>query len=387
MHFWPGAPYPLGATWDGWGTNFALFSEVADGVDLCLFAGNGTEAETAHTETRVQMTEVDGSSGTPTCRRRTRASATATGCTARIDPAPGTGVTPASCCSTRTARPFEGRSRWHESLFSYRFVAPVPINTPPTVAPGMPTQRGHQPVLRLGERPAAAHAVSRDGDLRGARPGLTLQPSAVPPAQRGTYAGLAPPAIIDHLKSLGVTAVELMPVHQFLPEPQRRCRPGLTETTGATTAIGFFARTTAHTFGRHARPAGYRVQIDGQGAARAGIEVILDVVYNHTAEGNQLGPTLAFRGIDNASLLPAERPDRPGNYYDYTGTGNSLNAGTRSAAADHGLAALLGDRDARRRLPLRPGLRAGPRASRCDRAVRGVLRPGASRTRWSRRSS
>ena len=194
-----------------------------------------------------------------------------------------------------------------------------------------------------------------------------------PTELRGTYAGLAHPAVIDHLTRLGVTAIELMPVHQFVHD-HHLVERGLRNYWGYN-SIGFLAPHNGYTPVRQSR----RSQVQEfktmvKALHSAGIEVILDVVYNHTAEGNHLGPTLSLRGIDNpayyrlidddAALLPRLHGHRQ----------QPQHAPPARAAADHGQPAVLGDRDARRRLPLRPRLDAGPRAARRRPAV-GVLRP------------
>ena len=187
--------------------------------------------------------------------------------------------------------------------------------------------------------------------------GLTWQHPEVPPPHRGTYAGVAHPEVIDHFHRLGITAVELMPVHQFVHD-HHLVQRGLRNYWGYN-SIGFFA---PHN-GYASRP-GQRVLNEFKAMVRAlhaaGIEVILDVVYNHTAEGNHLGPTLSFRGLDNPSYYRLD-PDDARCYSDTTGTGNTLNVKQPAnlAAAD-GLAALLGPGDACRRLPLRPGGQPGP---------------------------
>ena len=202
--------------------------------------------------------------------------------------------------------------------------------------------------------------------------GLTELHPDIPAEMRGTYAGAAHPAVIEHLQRLGVTAVELMPVHQFVHDSALVDR-GLRNYWGYNT-IGFFA---PHNQYSSTGDLGQQVQ-EFKSMVRAlhdaGIEVILDVVYNHTAEGNHLGPTLSFRGLDNQAYYRLV-DDEPEYYLDYTGTGNSLNMRhPRVAAADHGLVALLGARDARRRIPVRPGVDARPRVLRRRSAV-DVLRP------------
>ena len=217
MHSWPGASYPLGATWDGWGTNFALFSEVADGVELCLFAGDGAEADTAHTETRVQLTEADGfvwHAYLPGVGPGQRYGYRVHG---PYEPAAGLRCDPSKLLLDPYGKAVQGSLKWDQSLFSYRFGDPRTRNTTDS-APSMPKNVVINPFFDwANDRPPRTpyhETLIYEAHVRG----LTLQHPEVPAAQRGTYAGLAHPAITEHLLRLGVTAVELMPVHQFLPE-------------------------------------------------------------------------------------------------------------------------------------------------------------------------
>jgi glycogen operon protein len=321
MHFWPGASYPLGATWDGWGTNFALFSEVADRVDLCLFAGDGTEADAAHTETRVQLTEADGfvwHAYLPGVGPGQRYGYRVHG---PYDPGAGLRCDSSKLLLDPYGKAVQGHLNWDESLYSYRFSDPRARNVTDS-APCMPKNVVINPFFdwandRLPRTPYHETLIY-EAHVRG----LTLQHPQVPPAQRGTYAGLAHPAVTEHLQRLGVTAVELMPVHQFLPE-QAMVGRGLTNYWGYNT-IGFLAPHNRYSSaGQLGEQVGeFKTMV--KTLHDAGIEVILDVVYNHTAEGNQMGPTLCFRGIDNASYYRLNDADKS-QYVDYTGCGNSLN--------------------------------------------------------------
>ncbi len=202
--------------------------------------------------------------------------------------------------------------------------------------------------------------------------GFTARHPDIPEALRGTYAGLAHPAAIEYLTGLGVTAVELLPVHQFVHDAHLVER-GLRNYWGYN-SIGFLAPHNEYAAGgqRGEQVAEFKAMV--RALHEAGIEVILDVVYNHTAEGNHLGPMLSLKGIDNAAYYRLVADD-PRFYYDTTGTGNSLNVRPPAhPPADHGFAALLGDRDARRRLPLRSGRQPGPAVPRGRPAV-GLLRP------------
>ena len=203
--------------------------------------------------------------------------------------------------------------------------------------------------------------------------GLTRLHPEIPEEQRGTYAGLAHPAMIDHLLELGVTAIELMPVHQFVPEHALVAR-GLTNYWGYNT-IGFLAPHNAYSGSGQRGEQVLEFKAMVRALHEAGIEVILDVVYNHTAEGDHLGPTLCFRGIDNAAYYRLRDDDRRYLPRLHRLRQQPQRPAPARAAADHGLAALLGARDARRRVPVRPGLGAGAGAARRGPAG-GLLRPG-----------
>ena len=214
--------------------------------------------------------------------------------------------------------------------------------------------------------------------------GMTQTHPDIPEELRGTYAGLAHPVMIDHLKSLNVTAIELMPVHQFLHD-HRLLDLGLRNYWGYNT-VGFFAPHYQYAAHAQRRRRGRGVQAMVRAFHDAGIEVILDVVYNHTAEGNHLGPTINFRGIDNAAyyrLLDGDLRLLQGLHRHRQ---QPQRAPPAHAAADHGLAALLGDRDARRRVPLRPGRPPWPASSTTWTGCRPSS-TWCSRIRWSARSS
>jgi isoamylase len=313
MRLWPGTPYPLGATWDGAGTNFALFSEVADGVELCLFGDDG--------EHRVELSEVDGfvwHGYLPDVGPGQRYGYRVRG---PYEPANGHRCNPAKLLLDPYGKAVDGQVRWHESLFGYRFSDPARVNKADS-APYMPTNVVINPFFDWGDdRPPRTPyhgTVIYEAHVRG----LTLRHPDVPPGQRGTYAGLAHPAVIEHLVRLGVTAVELMPVHQFVPENELADR-GLTNYWGYNT-IAFLAPHNGYSSAQ--APGGQVGEFKAMVKAlhEAGIEVILDVVYNHTAEGDHRGPTLSFRGIDNAAYYRLSDEDRR-YYVDYTGCGNSFN--------------------------------------------------------------
>jgi len=313
MRLWPGTPYPLGATWDGAGTNFALFSEVAEGVELCLMDDGG--------ENRVELTEVDGfvwHGYLPDVGPGQRYGYRVHG---PYEPAKGHRCNPAKLLLDPYGKAVDGRVRWHEALFGYRFSDPSRINKSDS-APYMPTNVVINPFFDWGDdRPPRTPyhgTVIYEAHVRG----LTLLHPDVPPEERGTYAGLAHPAVIEHLTRLGVTAVELMPVHQFVPEHELTER-GLTNYWGYNT-IAFLAPHNGYSSA--SAPGGQVGEFKAMVKAlhEAGIEVILDVVYNHTAEGDHRGPTLSFRGIDNAAYYRLADEDKR-YYVDYTGCGNSFN--------------------------------------------------------------
>jgi isoamylase len=322
MRVWPGTAYPLGATWDGSGTNFALFSEVATAVELCLFsAGDGGQATGRGAEQRIAMTEVDGlvwhcylPGVSPGQRYGYRVHGP-------YQPERGLRCNPAKLLLDPYGKAVDGQVRWHEALFSYRMYDQSAINTADS-APYMPRNVVINPDFDWGgdraPRTPYHETLIYEAHVRG----LTLRHPQVPPELRGTYAGLAHPAVIGHLTRLGVTAIELMPVHQFVSE-RTLVERGLSNYWGYNT-IAFLAP--HNSYSSSPQPDGQVTEFKAMVRAlhAAGIEVILDVVYNHTAEADHQGPTLSFRGIDNAAYYRL-RADDPRYYVDYTGCGNSLN--------------------------------------------------------------
>jgi glycogen operon protein len=314
MQVWPGDAYPLGATYDGTGTNFALFSEVAQRVVLCLF-------DQAGCETQVDLPELDGfvwHGYLPGIGSGQRYAYRVHG---PHDPPSGLRCNPAKLLLDPYAKAIDGPLNWDESLFGYQWGDPDTINIADS-ATYLPKCVVISPYFDWGaDRPPCRpyhETVIYEAHVRG----LTMRHPEVPEELRGTYAGLTHPAVIDHLLRIGVTAVELMPVQHYLDDHHLVAR-GLRNYWGYHT-IGFLAP--------HARyaawgSAGQQVQefkAMVKTLHEVGIEVILDVVYNHTAEGNHLGPTVTFRGVDNAAYYRLTEPDRR-YYIDYTGTGNTLN--------------------------------------------------------------
>ncbi|WP_028984957.1 glycogen debranching protein GlgX [Sporichthya polymorpha] len=312
MEIWPGSAYPLGATYDGAGTNFAVFSEVAQKVELCLIDERGRE-------TRLDMNEHDAfvwHAYIPGIEPGQRYGFRVHG---PHDPGRGHRCNRNKLLLDPYAKAIDGEIAWNEALYGYRFNAHNQRNTANSARYTMLSVVSN-PYFDWGDdrhpRTPYHETVIYEAHVKG----LTIAHPEIPRRIRGTYAGLAHPVMIDHLRSLGVTAVELMPVHQFVHDHTLADR-GLRNYWGYNT-IGFFA---PHNGYASRGTDGQQVQeFRGMVKAlhRAGIEVILDVVYNHTAEGNHLGPTLAFRGIDNANYY--RLGDDPRYYYDTTGTGNTL---------------------------------------------------------------
>ncbi|MGO4691097.1 glycogen debranching protein GlgX [Glaciibacter sp. 2TAF33] len=314
MEVWPGSAYPLGATFDGSGTNFALFSEAADRVELCLFDDEGTETRIEVRESEAYVWHCYLPEAQPGQRYGYRVHG-------EYGPATGQRANPNKLLLDPYAKATCGAIDWDQSLFSYNFGDPESRNDEDS-APHMMLGVVVNPFFDwAGDRPLRTpynQTVIYEAHVKG----LTELQEAVPESQRGTYAGVAHPSVIEHLNKLGVTAIELMPVHQFVND-STLVEKGLSNYWGYNT-IGFFApqNTYSSTGDR-----GQQVQ-EFKGMVRSlhaeGIEVILDVVYNHTAEGNHLGPTLSFKGIDNGAYYRLVDDDQ--NYYmDYTGTGNTLN--------------------------------------------------------------
>jgi isoamylase len=312
---WPGAAYPLGATWDGWGTNFALFSEAAERVELCLFDEAGNEE-------RIDLPEVDGfvwhgylPGVSPGQRYGYRVHGP-------YDPRRGQRCAPSKLLLDPYGKAVDGDVRWDEALFDYQWADRRKPNVADS-APFMPKNVVINPFFDwANDRPPRIpyhQTVIYEAHVRG----LTLRHPQIPLHQRGTYAGLAHPAVIEHLRRIGVTSLELMPVHQFVAEETLTSR-GLANYWGYNT-IGFLAPHNRYcSAGQRGEQVGeFKAMVKAMHSA--GIEVILDVVYNHTAEGDGRGPTLSFRGIDNAAYYRLDDRER-WRYIDYTGCGNSLNA-------------------------------------------------------------
>ncbi|MBZ4487568.1 glycogen debranching protein GlgX [Microbacterium sp. cx-55] len=320
MQTWPGSTYPLGATFDGNGTNFAIFSEGAERVQLCLFDEDGTE-------TRVDLIDVDAfvwHAYLPNIAPGQRYGYRIHG---EYDPASGNRFNANKLLLDPYAKAVEGQVDWDQAVFSYTFGDPDSRNDEDSAAHMM---KGVvvNPFFDWGgdRQPKTPYSESfiYEAHVRG----LTERHPGIPDEIRGTYSAIAHPVIIEHLKKIGVTAIELMPVHQFVNDDTLQ-QKGLSNYWGYNTIAFFAPQNTYSSTGE----LGQQVQ-EFKGMVRAlhaaGIEVILDVVYNHTAEGNHMGPMLSMRGIDNQAYYRLEDDDK--RYYtDYTGTGNSLNVGNPHA--------------------------------------------------------
>ena len=308
--------YPLGASFDGAGVNFALFSEVAEKVELCLFDENNNE-------TRIEMTEQNSyiwHNYIPSIQPGQRYGYRVYG---PYDPTNGLRCNPHKLLLDPYAKAIEGNIDGDESLYSYRFDQSDDVATMNTLDSADHTMKAAvvNPYFDWGsdQLPDIPYhdSVIYEAHVRGM---TNLNPN-VPPDLRGTYAGMAYPSVVEYLKKLGVTAIELMPIHQFINDPFLQ-QKGLSNYWGYNT-IGFFAPQNSYSSSGQRGEQVNEFKSMVKAYHRAGMEVILDVVYNHTAEGNDKGPTLSFRGIDNESYYRLVDHDKR-HYFDTTGTGNSL---------------------------------------------------------------
>jgi glycogen operon protein len=320
MRVWPGRSYPLGATWDGAGVNFALFSEHATKVELCLFDGPDATTESQritlpeHTDQvwhcylpDVQPDQIYGY---------------------RVhgpqEPTKGHRFNPHKVLLDPYAKAIGRETRWDDSLFGYKIGDPQADLAFDERDSGAfaPLAAVIDPAFTWGDDRPPRTAWHKTLIYEAHVKGLTNRHPDVPEKLRGTYAGVASEAIIQHLLGLGVTAVELMPVHHHL-EDRHLLERKLANYWGYNT-LAFFAPEPSYATGHSPRESVHQFKMMVRGLHAAGIEVILDVVYNHTGEGNQLGPTLSMRGVDNASYYRAS-PKDPRYYMDFTGCGNTLN--------------------------------------------------------------
>ena len=312
---WPGRPYPRGATWDGMGVNFALFSESAERVDLCLFDPSGRH-EIKRLTLREQTDQV-WHGYLPQARPGQLYGFRVHG---PYRPREGHRFNPHKLVLDPYARNLVGTLRWHDALFGYRIghgEGDLSFDRRDSAA-YMPRCKVVESAFTWGDdRPPEVpwhDTVIYEVHVRG----FTRLHPEVPPALRGTYAGLACAPVIDHFKRLGVTTIELMPVHAFVDD-RHLVERGQRNYWGYN-SIGYFAPDLRYSASGKVQE--FKTMVRTLHAA--GLEVILDVVYNHTAEGNEWGPTLSLRGIDNAAYYRLV-PDAPRHYQDFTGCGNTLN--------------------------------------------------------------
>lgn len=316
MQIRPGSMYPLGASYDGAGVNFALYSQVAQKVELCLFDEHDAE-------TRIEMTEQNSyvwHNYIPGLQPGQRYGYRVYG---PYDPMHGLRCNPNKLLLDPYAKAIEGNIDGDESLFSYWFKSPDDNSAMNDLDSAAHTMKSAviNPYFDWGndQHPYISYhdSVIYEAHVRG----MTNLNMDVPPDIRGTYAGLAYPSVIEYLKKLGITAIELMPIHQFVNDSFLQ-EKGLSNYWGYNT-IGFFAPHNAYSSSGERGEQVNEFKSMVKAYHRAGMEVILDVVYNHTAEGNHMGPTLSFKGIDNASYYRLVEGDQQ-HYFDTTGTGNSL---------------------------------------------------------------
>lgn len=318
---YPGSPYPLGATWDGKGVNFALFSGNATMVELCLFKNHFDKSEVATikiTERSNQVWHVYVPNLKPGQLYGYRVHGP-------FEPQNGHRFNPSKLLIDPYAKAIAGKIEWNDALFGYDIHHSDKdlIISETDSAPYLPkcvvvdstfNWEGDQQ-LRIPYH----RSIIYETHVRG----FTMMHPEIPEEIRGTYSAISHPVTIGYLQKLGITAIELMPVHHFIAD-RHLIEKGLTNYWGYNT-IGYFAPEVRYSskgvFGEQVTEFKQMVK----DLHRAGIEVILDVVYNHTAEGNELGPTLSFRGIDNHSYYRLNQEDKR-FYFDYTGTGNTLNA-------------------------------------------------------------
>ncbi|HET7439338.1 MAG TPA: glycogen debranching protein GlgX, partial [Nitrospira sp.] len=320
MRIWPGSPYPLGATWDGEGVNFALFSENATAVELCLFDRPDDPQET-HRIRIEECTDFVWHVYLPEVRPGQHYGYRVHGL---YEPEAGHRFNPAKVLYDPYAKAIAGSVDWSEALFGYRIGDPKADlslddrdnagSIPKCVVVDQAFTWGGDQLLRTPWDRTVIYELHVHG--------FTARHPDVPTNLRGTYAGLATPAVIEHLQHIGVTAVELLPVHHFIRDKHLIDR-GLTNYWGYN-SIGFFAPDIRYATSTDRAHHVWEFKTMVKALHNAGIEIILDVVYNHTGEGNHLGPTLSFRGIDNASYYRLV-PLQPRYYLDYTGCGNTLN--------------------------------------------------------------
>jgi isoamylase len=319
MRIWPGRPYPLGATWDGAGVNFALFSDDATAVELCLFDAPDDGSEAAVIRMRERNDQI-WHCYLPDARPGQLYGYRVHG---PYEPEKGSRFNPRKLLLDPYARAISGTIKWSDALFGYEISGDANDLVPSSLdsAGGMPKCVVVDSAFTWGDDRPPRTPWNRTVIYEAHVKGMTMLHPDVPEHLRGTYLGFASEPILEHLTALGVTAVELLPVHHFAVE-RHLAERGLTNYWGYS-SIGFFAPDVRYSSGGPASQVGeFKSMV--KKLHEVGIEVILDVVYNHTAEGNHLGPTLSLKGIDNNAYYRLS-PENPRYYVDYSGTGNSLN--------------------------------------------------------------
>ncbi|MEJ7556707.1 MAG: glycogen debranching protein GlgX [Pedobacter sp.] len=317
LELYPGTPSPLGSTWDGQGVNFSLYAYNATAVELCLFDENSGRAHTVvrlfERTNQIWHVYIPGIQPGQCYGYRVHGA---------FEPTEGHRFNSNKLLIDPYAKAISGTVNWHESLYGYKFGEDDLSFSELDSAPFVPKSVVINPAYDWEGVEAPNTSYHQSIIYEAHVKGLTKLHPEIPEEIRGTYSAIAHPVIIDHLKSLGITAIELMPIHQFINDNALTER-GLTNYWGYNT-IGFFSPDARYSskgaLGGQVREFKNMVKE----LHRAGIEVILDVVYNHTAEGNHMGPTLSFKGIDNAEYYRLTEDKR--FYMDYTGTGNTLNA-------------------------------------------------------------
>jgi isoamylase len=315
----PGRPYPLGASWDGTGVNFAVYSENATKIELCLYDNRSSEEseriEMAEITAFVRHCYIPGLQAGQLYGFRVHGP---------WDPSNGQRFNPAKLLIDPYAQAIKGRIDWNEPIFPYKFNgddADLNIDDRDS-GPGMPKSVVVNPYFEWEQDRVPRIALSDSIIYELHVKGFSILNQEIPESLRGTYAGLASPPAIKYLKGLGITAVELMPIHQFVND-KYLVEKGLTNYWGYNT-LNYFSPESRYSSAGDTGGQVNEFKAMVKALHREGIEVILDVVYNHTAEGNHLGPMLSLKGIDNTTYYRTVE-GQPRYYMDYTGTGNSLN--------------------------------------------------------------
>lgn len=320
LKIYSGSPYPLGANWDGHGINFALYAENATGVDLCLFHSKDEPTEYIKISIEERTHHV-WHAYIPDLMPGQLYGYRVHGL---YDPQSGHRFNPNKFLIDPYAKAISGTVQWHDSLFGYEVGAPDSDVSFSSVdsAPFMPRSVVIDPNFDWEDDKSPKIPYHKTIIYETHVKGLTKLHPGIPEELRGTYSAIAHPAVINYLKELGITAIELMPIHSFISDRHLE-EAGKSNYWGYNT-IAFFAPDVRYAANGTTGEQIFEFKNMVKELHKAGIEVILDVVYNHTGEGNQMGPTLSFRGIDNASYYRLTSDRR--FYMDYTGTGNTLNA-------------------------------------------------------------